>query len=185
MFRSAILRGQSKRVADGGDPRLKFIENGLVGVEVHRGRVAVARIRAGVRGRVTAIFHAMHIGEPVARMKESATLAVAAKAAALKAAGKPVIGFGVGEPDFDTPAPIREAAKRALDAGMTRYAPTPGDKAVREAVARTGGRALLEVSGGVDLAAIRAIAATGVDRISVGKLTKDVQAVDLSLRVLG
>jgi aspartate aminotransferase len=78
----------------------------------------------------------MHIGEPVARMKESATLAVAAKAAALKAAGKPVIGFGVGEPDFDTPAPIREAAKRALDAGMTRYAPTPGDKSVREAVAR-------------------------------------------------
>jgi aspartate aminotransferase len=61
---------------------------------------------------------------------------VAAKAAALKAAGKPVIGFGVGEPDFDTPAPIREAAKRALDAGMTRYAPTPGDKSVREAVAR-------------------------------------------------
>jgi aspartate aminotransferase len=136
VFRSAILRGQSKRVADGGDPRLKLIENGLVGVEMHRGSVAVARIRAGVRGRVTAIFHAMHIGEPVARMKESATLAVAAKAAALKAAGKPVIGFGVGEPDFDTPAPIREAAKRALDAGMTRYAPTPGDKAVREAVAR-------------------------------------------------
>jgi aspartate aminotransferase len=61
---------------------------------------------------------------------------VSAKAAALKAAGKPVIGFGVGEPDFDTPAPVREAAKRALDAGMTRYAPTPGDKAVREAVAR-------------------------------------------------
>lgn len=56
---------------------------------------------------------------------------------------------------------------------------------MREAVARTAGRALLEVSGGVDLAAIRAIAATGVDRISVGKLTKDVQAVDLSLRVLG
>ena len=47
------------------------------------------------------------------------------------------------------------------------------------------GRALLEVSGGVDLAAIRAIAATGVDRISVGKLTKDVHAVDLSLRIDG
>ncbi len=44
--------------------------------------------------------------------------------------------------------------------------------------------ALLEVSGGVDLASIRAIAATGVDRISVGKLTKDVRAIDLSLRVL-
>lgn len=56
---------------------------------------------------------------------------------------------------------------------------------MREAVALTGGRALLEVSGGVDLAQIRDIAATGVDRISVGKLTKDVLAVDLSLRVLG
>ena len=78
----------------------------------------------------------MQVGRAVERMKESATLAVSAKAAALKAAGKPVIGFGVGEPDFDTPAPVREAAKRALDAGLTRYAPTPGDKAVREAVAR-------------------------------------------------
>ncbi len=55
---------------------------------------------------------------------------------------------------------------------------------MREAVALTAGRALLEVSGGVDLASIREIAATGVDRISVGKLTKDVQAIDLSLRVL-
>ena len=56
---------------------------------------------------------------------------------------------------------------------------------MREAVALTAGRAQLEVSGGVDLGQIGAIAATGVDRISVGKLTKDVQAVDLSLRVLG
>jgi aspartate aminotransferase len=82
------------------------------------------------------IFHRMQIGNAIARMKESATLAVSAKAAALKAAGKPVIGFGVGEPDFDTPSPVRDAAKRALDANLTRYAPTPGDKAVREAVAR-------------------------------------------------
>jgi len=43
--------------------------------------------------------------------------------------------------------------------------------------------AVLEVSGGVDLSTIRDIAATGVDRISVGKLTKDVRAVDLSMRV--
>jgi nicotinate-nucleotide pyrophosphorylase (carboxylating) len=56
---------------------------------------------------------------------------------------------------------------------------------LREAVRRNANRALLEVSGGVDLERIRAIAASGVDRISVGKLTKDVQAVDLSLRVLG
>jgi nicotinate-nucleotide pyrophosphorylase (carboxylating) len=54
---------------------------------------------------------------------------------------------------------------------------------MRAAYTLTAGRALLEASGGVDLASIRAIAATGVDRISIGKLTKDVSAVDLSLRV--
>ncbi|MGC8807618.1 MAG: carboxylating nicotinate-nucleotide diphosphorylase [Thiomonas sp.] len=53
---------------------------------------------------------------------------------------------------------------------------------LREAVQLTGQRAVLEVSGGVDLHTVRAIAETGVDRISVGKLTKDVQAVDLSMR---
>ncbi|UXY14907.1 carboxylating nicotinate-nucleotide diphosphorylase [Chitiniphilus purpureus] len=53
---------------------------------------------------------------------------------------------------------------------------------LREAVARTAGRAQLEASGGVELATLRAIAQTGVDRISVGKLTKDVTAVDLSMR---
>jgi nicotinate-nucleotide pyrophosphorylase (carboxylating) len=55
---------------------------------------------------------------------------------------------------------------------------------MREAVALTAGRALLEVSGSVQLAQLREIAATGVDRISIGRLTKDVQAVDFSLRVI-
>ena len=55
---------------------------------------------------------------------------------------------------------------------------------MREAVAVNRGAALLEVSGGVTLAGLRDIAATGVDRISVGKLTKDVTAVDFSMRVL-
>ncbi|SMC25914.1 nicotinate-nucleotide pyrophosphorylase [carboxylating] [Andreprevotia lacus DSM 23236] len=53
---------------------------------------------------------------------------------------------------------------------------------LREAVARTAGRAVLEASGGVDMSTLRAIAETGVDRISVGKLTKDVRAIDLSMR---
>ncbi len=56
---------------------------------------------------------------------------------------------------------------------------------MHRAYALNAGRAVLEVSGGVDLDAIRRIAATGVDRISVGKLTKDISAVDLSMRVLG
>jgi nicotinate-nucleotide pyrophosphorylase (carboxylating) len=53
---------------------------------------------------------------------------------------------------------------------------------MRQAVALNAGRAALEASGGVDLASVRAIAETGVDRISIGKLTKDVRAVDLSMR---
>jgi len=56
---------------------------------------------------------------------------------------------------------------------------------MKEAVAITDGRALLEASGGIDLEQLRAIAATGVDRISLGKLTKDILAVDYSLRILG
>ena len=56
--------------------------------------------------------------------------------------------------------------------------------AMRAAVATTAGRALLEVSGGVQLDQVRAIAETGVDRISIGRLTKDVQATDYSMRVL-
>jgi nicotinate-nucleotide pyrophosphorylase (carboxylating) len=55
---------------------------------------------------------------------------------------------------------------------------------MREAVAITAGQALLEASGGVALEQLRAIAATGVDRVSIGRLTKDVKAVDYSLRVL-
>ena len=54
---------------------------------------------------------------------------------------------------------------------------------MREAVRTTGGRALLEASGGVTQDQLRAIAATGVDRISIGKLTKDIQAIDYSMRI--
>ena len=54
-----------------------------------------------------------------------------------------------------------------------------------DAVATTQGRALLEASGGVNMETVRAIAQTGVDRISIGSLTKDVKAVDYSLRIVG
>jgi nicotinate-nucleotide pyrophosphorylase (carboxylating) len=55
---------------------------------------------------------------------------------------------------------------------------------MKQAVTLTAGRALLEASGGIDLDQMRAIAATGVDRISLGKLTKDIHAVDFSMRIL-
>lgn len=73
----------------------------------------------------------------------------------------------------------------ALAAGATSVLLDNFDLAgMRDAVALNAGRALLEVSGGVRLDQVRDIAATGVDRISIGQLTKDVQATDYSMRVL-
>ncbi len=75
--------------------------------------------------------------------------------------------------------------KEALEHGATSIMLDNFDLAgMREAVAINAGRAELEVSGGVQLEQLRGIAATGVDRISVGALTKNVQAVDLSMRVI-
>ena len=65
----------------------------------------------------------------------SPTLAVDAKAKELKAAGEDVCGFGAGEPDFDTPTFIKEAASKALSDGMTKYAPAGGLPALRKALA--------------------------------------------------
>lgn len=65
----------------------------------------------------------------------SPTLAVDAKAKALKAEGKDVCGFGAGEPDFDTPEFIKEACIQALRDGQTKYCPAPGLPALREALA--------------------------------------------------
>ena len=56
--------------------------------------------------------------------------------------------------------------------------------ALKKAVALTQGRALLEASGGINIETIRSSAETGVDRISIGALTKDVRALDLSMRFL-
>jgi len=71
----------------------------------------------------------------VRAIPESPTLAVSAKAKALKAAGEPVIGFGAGEPDFRTPVNIVEAAQRAAaDPANHRYSPAAGLPVLREAI---------------------------------------------------
>jgi nicotinate-nucleotide pyrophosphorylase (carboxylating) len=76
--------------------------------------------------------------------------------------------------------------RQALDAGATSVLlDNFGLDDVRNAVALAAGRALLEVSGGVTLDRLREIAATGVDRISIGGLTKDLRAIDYSMRVVG
>ncbi len=77
----------------------------------------------------------MQLSHRVNSLKPSATLAVDAKVKKLRAAGVDVIGFGAGEPDFDTPANVKQAAVDALMAGKTKYAPTEGDPAARAAIA--------------------------------------------------
>ncbi|MCP5368387.1 MAG: pyridoxal phosphate-dependent aminotransferase [Hyphomicrobiales bacterium] len=67
-------------------------------------------------------------------IQPSATIAVTAKAAELKAAGRDVIGLGAGEPDFDTPTHIKDAAKAAMDRGETRYTAVAGTLELRQAI---------------------------------------------------
>ena len=66
---------------------------------------------------------ALTISHRCQNIAPSPTLAIDARAKEMKAAGVDVIGFGAGEPDFPTPAYICDAAKEALDKGMTRYTP--------------------------------------------------------------
>ncbi len=75
------------------------------------------------------------LSERVERIAPSATFAVKAKAQELKAKGADVINFGTGEPNFDTPPHIKEAAKRALDEGFTKYTAIAGINELREAIA--------------------------------------------------
>jgi aspartate aminotransferase len=75
------------------------------------------------------------VSRRVQRVKPSPTLAVTARAARLKAQGKDVIGLGAGEPDFDTPAHIREAGIDAIRAGFTRYTNVDGIDELKDAIA--------------------------------------------------
>ena len=74
------------------------------------------------------------LSDTLARVKPSPTIAVTNKARELAAAGRDIIGLGAGEPDFDTPEHIREAAKRAIDAGRTRYTAVDGIPELKAAI---------------------------------------------------
>ncbi len=108
-------------------------------VKVHGSRMLSET--AATEGAFPAIFPAMpaptamFVSSRIASMAESATLAVGAKVVAAKAKGHDVVAFAMGEPDFDTPANIKQAAITALEKGMTKYAPTAGEKSAREAIA--------------------------------------------------
>jgi len=113
-------------------------------------------------------------------IKENHIAAAGGVAAAVKAAE--ALNSGV---DIQVEVENFSELKEALDAGAKSILiDNFTAEQMKEAVAFTNGRALLEASGGIDLNQMRAIAATGVDRISLGKLTKDINAVDFSMRIV-
>ena len=129
------------------------------------------RIGGGQNQRL-ALWHGILI-------KENHIAAAGGVAAAVKAAQ--ALNSGV---DIQVEVENFTELKEALDAGAKSILiDNFTTEQMREAVAFTNGRALLEASGGIDLDQMRAIAATGVDRISLGKLTKDIKAVDFSMRI--
>lgn len=75
------------------------------------------------------------ISPQAASLSPSLTLAIDARAKQMKAEGLDVVGFGAGEPDFDTPQHIKDAAKKALDEGFTKYTPSSGIPELRQAIA--------------------------------------------------
>lgn len=78
----------------------------------------------------------MLISKRVELISPSITLAITSKVKQMKDEGIDVIGFGAGEPDFDTPLHIKEAAKEAIDDGFTKYTPTSGIKELKEAISK-------------------------------------------------
>ena len=112
-------------------------------------------------------------------IKENHIAAAGGVAAAVKAAQ--ALNSGV---DIQIEVESFAELKEALEAGAKNILiDNFTTEQMKEAVAFTNGRALLEASGGIDLDQMRTIAATGVDRISLGKLTKDIKAVDFSMRI--
>ncbi len=82
----------------------------------------------------------MKFAKRIAKIKPSATLSITAKANALRAEGRDVIGFGAGEPDFDTPLHIKQAAIEAIEKGFTKYTPVGGTDELKDTIADKLGR---------------------------------------------
>ena len=98
----------------------------------------------------------MELSRRVQAIKPSPTLAVTARAAKLKAEGKDIIGLGAGEPDFDTPQHIKDAAIAAINRGFTKYTPVGGTASLKQAVA-----AKLKRDNGLDYSARQILVSCG------------------------
>jgi aspartate aminotransferase len=98
----------------------------------------------------------MKISKRAAGIQPSPTLAITAKANAMKAEGKDVVGFGAGEPDFDTPQHIKDAAVEALGKGFTKYTPSAGIMDLRKAIAEK-----LKADNGIEVAPSQVVISNG------------------------
>lgn len=98
----------------------------------------------------------MKLAGRVSQVTPSITLAIAAKAKAMKAEGIDVCSFSAGEPDFDSPAHVKAAAQKALEEGKTKYGPASGEPKLREAIARK-----LKTDNGLDYKAENVIVTNG------------------------
>ncbi|MGH7998306.1 MAG: pyridoxal phosphate-dependent aminotransferase [Brasilonema sp.] len=98
----------------------------------------------------------MKLAQRVSQVAPSITLAIAAKAKAMKAEGIDVCSFSTGEPDFDSPAHVKAAAQKALDEGKTKYGAASGEPKLREAIARK-----LKTDNGLDYKAENVIVTNG------------------------
>ena len=107
------------------------------------------------------------------RIKPSPTIGVTQRAAELQAAGRDVIGLGAGEPDFETPQHIREAAKAAIDRGETKYTAVAGTPALRRAIC-----AKLQRENGLDYAPEQVTVGCGGKQIIYNALMATVEAGD-------
>ncbi|WP_297369553.1 pyridoxal phosphate-dependent aminotransferase [Acidocella sp.] len=113
------------------------------------------------------------IADRLNRISPSPTMAITAKARALKAEGKDIIGLSAGEPDFDTPAHIKQAAIDAINAGDTKYTDVSGTMALRQAVA-----AKFKRDSGIDYTPQEIIVSTGGKQVIFNAMLATVQAGD-------
>ena len=113
------------------------------------------------------------LADTLSRVKPSATIAVSQKARELRAQGRDVIGLGAGEPDFDTPDNIKEAAIAAIKRGETKYTPVSGIPELREAISRKFKR-----ENGLDYTPAQTIVGTGGKQILFNALMATLNAGD-------
>jgi len=100
------------------------------------------------------------IADRLKQIKPSPTLAVDARANELKAQGRDIIALGLGEPDFDTPVSVKEAAKKAIDAGKTKYTPVTGTAELKDAIIKKFKR-----ENGLDYKRDEVIVSTGAKQV--------------------